>query len=58
MEPVVAYILILLTVAVINLLPALLASPTRRSGRTMDVDLSDDPLDSTVPAQPVFAEVD
>jgi hypothetical protein len=58
LEPVVAYILILLTVALINLLPALLASPVRRSPRTMDTDLSDDPLEPPVAAQPAFAEVD
>jgi hypothetical protein len=58
LEPVVAYLLILLTVAVIALLPRLLASPTPESMRNLETRTVDDPLDTVLPPERALAEVD
>jgi hypothetical protein len=58
LEPVLAYILILLTVGVVALLPSLLASPARPSTRSIETDDLADSLDSVVITKRVLAEVD
>jgi hypothetical protein len=61
LQPLVAYILILLTVAAIAVLPQLIGGPNRRNRRNIRTDIPSHPSDEpaqVAPVQAVLAEVD